>query len=195
MKKWPLFRSFHGWERELVTELVSKRPWSEARDVWLKLGLLSVCHLNLTQGELFVGCFLRLSPRSERSAAIWDEPCRVAAGDRELFLVVRSWSFHMKNISLELLLDFFFSSVLSVDLKGFKYMSDTETEGTNLLLLLRLFSFLSGFCQDLLVPFLYLTSLFLFLVSTHPPLRFIDLKQVSGGKYKSSHCHFKQRDN
>lgn len=38
-KKWPLFISFSVQERELTAELVSKIPWSEARDVWLKLGL------------------------------------------------------------------------------------------------------------------------------------------------------------
>lgn len=42
-------------------------------------------------------------------------------------------------------------------------------------------------------PFLFSAPL------TNPPppphLRLIDLSWVSGGKYKSSHCHFKQRDN
>lgn len=61
-KKQPLFISFSVLTGELAAELVSKTPWSEARDVWLKLGLLSVCHPDLTRGELFVPCFLSLFP-------------------------------------------------------------------------------------------------------------------------------------
>lgn len=162
-------------EGKLAAELVSKTPWSEARDVWLKLGLLSVCHPDITQGELFVGCvFSCLSLSSLRSSVTGDEPCRVAAGDREPFLLsnpdgASTWkTFHLSChfISLPSSLSF------CVDLKGYKYTSDAQTEGVNLVLLFSptfLFCQAFPYCRALL--FLFLTGPFLFSVPpTHRPL-------------------------
>lgn len=118
MKKWPLFISFSVQARELAAELVSKTPWSEARDVWLTLGLLSVCHPDLTRGELFVGCIFSLSVSVcavLRSDWGWAPPCS-CRWQGALFVVKSWWSFHMKNISLELLPLPPFSSFLSVSL-------------------------------------------------------------------------------
>lgn len=121
MKKWPLSRGLCVQERKLAAELVSKTPRSEERDVWLKPGLLSVCHRDLTQGELFVVFF-------SVSAVTGDEPRLVAAGDSELFLVVKSWrSSHLKNISLEWLP--YFPSFLSVSFCGSQRLQAAETEG------------------------------------------------------------------
>lgn len=173
MKKWPLFISFSVQERELAAELVSKTPWSEARDVWLKLGLLSVCHPDLTRGELFVGCVFSVCLFALRSGVTGDEPRRVAAGDREPFLLsnpdgASTWkTFHLSCCCCLFPLPSFLS--LSVDVKGYNYSSDTEAEGVNLILLFppHFFFFVSLFLILLfptslssLLSFLFLTSLF-----------------------------------
>lgn len=196
---------------ELAAELVSKTPWSEARDVWLKLGLLSVCHPDLTRGELFVGCVSSVCLCALHSAVTGDEPCHVAAGDREPFLLsnpdgASTWkTFHLSCCCL---LSLPSSLSLSVDVKGYNCSSDTETERVNLSLLFpcSLF-FLSCFVSYYFLPpsrssivsFYDQPSLLSALLASPPSLPpslwLIDLSWVSGGKYKSSHCHFKQRDN
>lgn len=156
MKKWPLFISFSVHARgKLAAELVSKTPWSEARDVWLKLGLLSVCHPDLTRGELFVGCVFSVCLCALRSAVTGDEPRHVAAGDREPFLLsnpdgASTWkTFHL---SCRCLLSLPSSLSLSVDVKGYNRSSDTETERVNLSLLFPPLTFLFVILSLVLFP-------------------------------------------
>ena len=207
---------------KLAAELVSKTPWSEARDVWLKLGLLSVCHRDLTRGELFVGCvfsacLLCAAPRCDWG---WAPPCS-CRWQGALFVVKSWWSFHMKNISLELLLALplvlllllpSFVSFLSVSLCRCQRLQlqqwyrdrrsqslgpSTPPPSTFFFLSCSLsYCFLPSSRSSIVSfydqPFLFSAPPTL---PSPPSLWLIDLSWVSGGKYKSSHCHFKQRDN
>lgn len=135
-------------ERELTAELVSKIPWSEARDVWLKLGLLSVCHPDLTRGELFVGCVLSacLCLRALCSAVTGDEPLLCSCRWQGTLFVVKSWwSLHMKTFQWSC--SSCCSSVLSVSLWGSQRLK------------------LHGWYLDTRSPFLTLSSAPRFLLS------------------------------
>lgn len=205
-----MFISFSVQERVLAAELVSKIPRSETRDVWLKLGLLSVCHPDLTRGKLFVGCVFSVCLSALLSIVTGDEPRRVAAGDREPFLLSNpdgapTWkTFHLSCCCCSLSLPSSLS--LSVDLKGYNYSGDTE-RSQSVTPFPPHFS-LSGFLLYYFLPLSFSPPLFFwpafsFLCLSDPslssllpyPLLLIDLSWVSRGKYKSSHCHFKQRDN